>query len=821
MATTDLERLVVQLSADIKKYDNAMARATGLTQRRASEIERRFLAMNSKVEKSFAGMGGRISSSIDGALRSTVALAGTALSVREITQYADAWTEAGNKIGAAAASAGVQARSLNELKDGANDARTAFGDYVDLYARLIRSASGVAQSEQEIATATGIVSKAFKAGGAAASEQAAGILQLGQALGSGVLQGDELRSLRENAPILAEAIAKEFKTTITGLKDLGAEGKLTSDRVFKAILNAQKPIEAQFKATNSTISDAMTRINNEFTAYIGNADSSVGATGKLVEALNYLADNFKDVGNVVIEFVTIIVGALTGRALVAVVAGLGNAVAALGAFITAVRTGALVAGSFAAALGPIGLIAGGAAAAIYLLVDGANASETAILNANTAIAGNATALDRAKESSNGYTSALRDQIQMQYTAARASFELAYAESLAARARADNFRAMTKSLTGYEVSFDPFDYAARTSDANATAIGKAALKIGEQLKFVNEQIDKQPSGFGKGSGAAPAEKKTKTRENEYQREIEQITKRTDALKAETAAQAGLNPLLNDYGFAVEFARAKQDLLTAAQEAGIKITPDLTKSIEGLAAGYANAVVASERLAEKQDEIRQRAEDAMATAKDVTRGLIDGFIEGASAADLLKDSLKKIADTLLNDVLDSIFKVNKAGSGGGGFLSSIFSGLFGGGKFPAAPSGSGVPMYDDGGYTGDGGKYQPAGVVHKGEYVFDKAAVAAAGGPAAMEAMRRGLKGYSNGGAVGVSVPSLPSIRSVNPAAQQQAVDVRVSVDENGNLQAYVQRESAKVTDAGLKRYDKGSLGRTANNVRQMGTRMSGR
>lgn len=129
-------------------------------------------------------------------------------------------------------------------------------------------------------------------------------------------------------------------------------------------------------------------------------------------------------------------------------------------------------------------------------------------------------------------------------------------------------------------------------------------------------------------------------NEYQREVEQITKRTAALKAETEAQASLNPLINDYGFAVEFARAKQDLLTAAQEAGVKITPELTKSIEGLAAGYANAVVASEQLAEKQDEIRQRAEEAMATARDVTRGIIDGFVEGASAADILADSLKKI-------------------------------------------------------------------------------------------------------------------------------------------------------------------------------------
>ncbi|MDR6587632.1 hypothetical protein [Agrobacterium tumefaciens] len=53
--------------------------------------------------------------------------------------------------------------------------------------------------------------------------------------------------------------------------------------------------------------------------------------------------------------------------------------------------------------------------------------------------------------------------------------------------------------------------------------------------------------------------------------------------------------------------------------------------------------------------------MATAKDVTRGMIDGFIEGADKADILADSLKKIGNALIDDVLNSIFKVNNAAGG----------------------------------------------------------------------------------------------------------------------------------------------------------------
>ncbi|NTA48143.1 tape measure protein [Agrobacterium tumefaciens] len=759
---TDLERLVVQLSADVKGYQNALNRAQGITNKQARAIENRFAKMNSNINASFRGM-----------LSGSVAGIGGILGTREIVQYADAWTEAGNKIRAAAEIAGVQTRSLNALKVGANDARSEFTAYVDLYAKLIRSASNVAKSETEIATATSIVAKSFKAGGAAANEQAAGILQLGQALGSGVLQGDELRSLRENAPILADAIAKEFRTTIAGLKELGSEGKITSDRVFKAILSAQAPIEAAFGKTNSTIADSFTRLNNEFTAYIGNADSSNGASAKLVEALNALANNFSQTADAVVSFSAVLIGAFTGRAIAGAVVGLGQAVASLGAFLAALRAGTVTAAAFSSALGPVGLLAGAAATAIFLMYDANTDAERAEKAHGEAVSELKFQIENLDYANNTAIASTRTKIASDIEAAKAALERAKAE-----------QALAASIVREEVSPSMSLYPSpAASDVENTVTQNPVVKERQQLidqldkqlkdlEGINTQFESYASGkakptrdttgFGAGVGAASGGKTKKPKESEYAREVEQIQKRTAALAAETQAQAGLNPLLNDYGYTLEFVRSKQDLLNAAQEAGVKITPELTASIEQLAAGYANAVVASEQLAEKQDEIRQRAEDAMATAKDVTRGIIDGFVEGASAADILANSLKKIGDALLDDVLNSIFKVNNAAGGsGGGFLSGLFS-LFGGG---GAGGVSGVPMYDTGGYTGDGGKHDPAGLVHKGEYVFDKAAVAAAGGPAVLEAMRRNLKGYANGGAVGVSVPSIPSLRPANDNAVQ--------------------------------------------------------
>ncbi|WP_200835081.1 hypothetical protein [Phyllobacterium salinisoli] len=97
-----------------------------------------------------------------------------------------------------------------------------------------------------------------------------------------------------------------------------------------------------------------------------------------------------------------------------------------------------------------------------------------------------------------------------------------------------------------------------------------------------------------------------------------------------------------------------------------------------------------------------------------------------------------------------------------LGSLFGGLFGGGGFKTTP---GAGLFADGGYTGQGGKYAPAGVVHKGEYVFDQASVKAAGGPAALDAVRRGLKGYAGGGAVGMPsmrAPRMPDLKAIKAA-----------------------------------------------------------
>lgn len=220
-------------------------------------------------------------------------------------------------------------------------------------------------------------------------------------------------------------------------------------------------------------------------------------------------------------------------------------------------------------------------------------------------------------------------------------------------------------------------------------------------------------------------------------------------------------------------AQQDKMNALRQAGAAATAEEQLAI-------ANKIDAINRESEAYEKTKAAAEEARDAARDFAGTLVDGFIEGASAAEVLGNALRNLGSQLINSGLDSLFNM------GGGGLFNIFKG--GGGGFPSAPGG----LYSEGGYTGDGGKYQPAGVVHKGEYVFDQAAVKAAGGPAAMEAMRRGLKGYADGGYVGamptLSPPSIPDIKSITGGSGggQTVVHFSPTIDARGADQAAVAR-----------------------------------
>ena len=286
---TDEERLIIRMEVTQRKMERQLAQLNQQVASSATRAERRFSDMNRTIGRSMSKLGGSVSQSFRGIERAATAAA-AALGARTLQRYADAWTQVENQLRAAEQISGRQARSMSALVDLANQSRSPLAATAEIYARLLRVSGDLGASEVQVAAAADITAKAFKAGGAAASEQAAGILQLSQALSSGVLQGDELRSLRENAPLIAKAIADEFGVTIGGLKELGAEGELTAGRVFQAILKAQGDIESAFAATSPTISDGFTVMKNGLLEFVGAMDDGAGSTERLTARLSGIGE---------------------------------------------------------------------------------------------------------------------------------------------------------------------------------------------------------------------------------------------------------------------------------------------------------------------------------------------------------------------------------------------------------------------------------------------------------------------------------------------------------------------------------------------------
>ena len=110
-----------------------------------------------------------------------------------------------------------------------------------------------------------IMAEAYSVGGASAQEQNTSMYQLTQALGSGYLQGDELRSVREGAPLAYKAIedfAQGVYNTTDSLKDMASEGKITSEMVVAAVMNMGDSIDNAFAQTKQTFGQTIDQIKN-------------------------------------------------------------------------------------------------------------------------------------------------------------------------------------------------------------------------------------------------------------------------------------------------------------------------------------------------------------------------------------------------------------------------------------------------------------------------------------------------------------------------------------------------------------------------------
>ena len=111
------------------------------------------------------------------------------------------------------------------------------------------------------------------------------MLQLSQAFGSGRLAGDEFRSVSENMPILLDILAEKLGVARGELKEMAAEGLITSDVLKDALIDANEKLNESFEKSSVTIGQSMTVATNKFIEKFGEMDETYDITLKVTTAI--------------------------------------------------------------------------------------------------------------------------------------------------------------------------------------------------------------------------------------------------------------------------------------------------------------------------------------------------------------------------------------------------------------------------------------------------------------------------------------------------------------------------------------------------------
>lgn len=225
------------------------------------------------------------------AITAGLAALGIGATAQEIAQVADQYKNLSGRISIAIGEHGNLQQAMDDVRNIAiatNSNLTATGD---LYSRLTKIGQESKWSQEQVLGLTETINKAIQVGGGSAAANEAAITQLNQALGSGVLRGDEFNSMMEQSPRLSQALADGLGVTTGKLRELAGEGKLTTDVVTKALLSQSEKISAEYAKFPATIGAAIENLKTAWTVYIGEADAANGVSTKVAEALKYVAEN--------------------------------------------------------------------------------------------------------------------------------------------------------------------------------------------------------------------------------------------------------------------------------------------------------------------------------------------------------------------------------------------------------------------------------------------------------------------------------------------------------------------------------------------------
>lgn len=742
---------------------------------RVRQTLRGFEADAKSLERAKGSVGG-----ISTELAGLQALAARALPVaalgvatREFVQIADAYSSMTARLKLATRATGDFEQVQQALRKAADETRAPLQDTVNLYSQIAPSLQGILSSEEIIGFIT-TVNQAIALSGATGEQAGRGLFQFSQALSGGILRAEELNGVLEQTPALADAIAEGLGVTRGQLRKLVMEGEVTTERLVQAVRNVSGRVASDFKGLPVTVGQAFILLNNSIATFVGELDKGTGVTAGMANAIISVGSGIDALSNskeTLKGFTDVLINGFDLGARVFRVFGTAIAVTAavLERLISLDVKGAF--DTYKQGWKDIGAIFRDPLASKKADEQKPRREADARLEIQRKLANEIEKLEKLKAVAAGKASA--DTLKNEQQVAEERNKIAR-------------DAMNDRLRAEESTADKLRdlYAKSLTDAQKARDEAAKIRIDAATSADNlRDRASQRRGAGMSEGA---------REEMKTRAASSLTARATlaAGAAQVAARDG------DLQKAAKLAADATKLAERAERAADAIKDDDT------------AALALEELARVQEKIgeaqaKQKEGEAAQLEKEAT-AIQEQIKLAEQRVNEFKAELAKPV-TLSLDISEAEKQIKS--------LQAQLSALSapkvaapapaGSGTAPSTPtsSGSGASgSWATGGYTGPGGKFDPAGVVHAGEYVLRQEVVRQAGMRAFLDSLNRNgvraLRGYSSGGAV----TRIPRTGRVSPAASASQASVRATFNYPGlsPVQANIDHRTAQTLARELRR-----------------------
>lgn len=262
------------------------------------------------------------------AFRNIAAAVASFATVRTIITIGDEMQSIRSRIGMLPQTVGEAGDAFDEVARRASASGVKIDAYASLYTKVGNAAKDYIKTQEDLLGITDTISQALVVGGASAQEASAVMTQFSQALASGVLQGDEFRSMAEAAPQYLDKLSEVMKIPREQLKKMAADGKLTAKAVIEATRQMSDYFGEKFKQMPMTVGRAMTVVGNRFARMIDkmNRDSNFIGTianailtvfDKIEAGIESLVDAFGGWANM-LRFISMMIGVAFGAKALAI-----------------------------------------------------------------------------------------------------------------------------------------------------------------------------------------------------------------------------------------------------------------------------------------------------------------------------------------------------------------------------------------------------------------------------------------------------------------------------------------------------------------------